>query len=75
MALSLVVMSVWFGDMGFWMATWGAGVFVCKGGDSIVNCSGTDPESLRCMVDVSTTVLSGAATVLGGLGHTQGWFK
>ncbi|TIC06262.1 hypothetical protein E3Q15_04447 [Wallemia mellicola] len=46
-ALSLVVMSVWVGDVGFWMATWGAGIFVVKGGDTIVHCSGTEADSLR----------------------------
>lgn len=73
--LSLVVMSVWVGDVGFWMATWGAGIFVVKGGDTIVSCRGPEADSLRCTVDASTTVLSGIATALGGLGHSQGWFK
>lgn len=72
-ALSSVVMSLWLGDLGFWLATWGAGVFVSKGGDTIVSCAGSEAESLRCLVDASTTVLSGAAIILGG--HSQGWFN
>ncbi|TIB72325.1 hypothetical protein E3Q23_03444 [Wallemia mellicola] len=62
-------MSLWLGDLGFWLATWGAGVFVSKGGDTIVSCAGSEAESLRCLVDASTTVLSGAAIILGG--HSQ----
>ncbi|TIC33734.1 hypothetical protein E3Q09_03386 [Wallemia mellicola] len=62
-------MSLWVGDLGFWLATWGAGVFVSKGGDTIVSCAGSEAESLRCLVDASTTVLSGAAIILGG--HSQ----
>ena len=75
MVLSSVVMSVWAGEVGFWMATWGAGTFVVKVGDAIVNCRGPNAESLRCIVDASTTALSGAATAVGAVGHSQGWFK
>ena len=74
MLSTLIVVSI-SGDIGFWMATWGAGTFIIKLGDSIVSCNGPHKSTLRCIVDVLTTALSGMATAIGAMGHSKGWFK
>ena len=46
MLSTLIVVSI-SGDIGFWMATWGAGTFVIKLGDSIVSCNGPHKGTLK----------------------------